>query len=178
MTTDHETTKLPRLGIFRNWVSLAGILLVASSLFAFVLLSLIDAFAHVSNPYVWILTYLIAPMFLFTGVAMVLVGVLWQRRKARKAGQLAPGLPSFQIDLSRPRDRKLLGYFLAVSTFFLLITAVLSYQTYHYSESVQFCGQACHTVMQPELVTYQHGSQESLQEALSMFEKWVQTNAA
>ena len=158
MTTDQETTKMPRLGIFRNWVSLAGILLVASSLFAFVLLSLIDAFAHVSNPYVGILTYLIAPMFLFTGLAMVLVGVLWQRRKARKAGQLAPGLPSFQIDLSRPRDRKLLGYFLAVSTFFLLITAVLSYQTYHYSESVQFCGQACHTVMQPELVTYQHGS--------------------
>lgn len=158
MTTDQETTKLPRLGIFRNWLSLAGILLVASSLFAFVLLSLIDAFAHVSNPYVGILTYLIAPMFLFTGLAMVLIGVLWQRRKARKAGQLAPGLPSFQIDLSRSRDRKLLGYFLAASTFFLLITAVLSYQTYHYSESVQFCGQACHTVMQPELVTYQHGS--------------------
>ena len=27
-------------------------------------------------------------------------------------------------------------------------------------------------------ITYQHGSQESLQEALSIFEKWVQTNAA
>ncbi len=41
---------------------------------------------------------------------------------------------------------------------FLLTTAVLSYHTYHYSESVQFCGQACHTVMKPELITYQHGS--------------------
>ena len=158
MTTEKDTSRLPRLGIFRNWLSLSGILLIASSLFAFVLLSLIDSLAHVSNPYVGILTYLVAPMFLFMGLALTLLGVLWQRRKARKAGTVAPGLPSFQVDLARPRDRKLLGYFLVASTLFLLVTAVLSYQTYHYSESVQFCGQACHTVMEPELVTYQHGS--------------------
>lgn len=158
MTTENDNSRLPRLGIFRNWLSLSGILLVASSLFAFILLSLIDALAHVSNPYVGILTYLVAPMFLFVGVAMTLLGVFRQRRKARKAGLATGGLPSFQIDFGRQRDRKFLGWFLAASTMFLLVTAVLSYHTYHYSESVQFCGQACHTVMQPELVTYQHGS--------------------
>lgn len=158
MTTEKDNSRLPRLGLFRNWLSLAGILLVASSLFAFILLSLIDALAHVSNPYVGILTYLVAPMFLFLGVGMALLGVYLQRRKARKAGLAMGGLPSFQIDLGRHRDRKFLGWFLVASTVFLLVTAVLSYHTYHYSESVQFCGQACHTVMQPELVTYQNGS--------------------
>jgi nitrate/TMAO reductase-like tetraheme cytochrome c subunit len=154
MSTETETPKHPRLGIFRNWLSLSGILLMASSLFAFILLTVLDAFAHVSNPYLGILTYLVAPMFLFMGLTATLLGVLCQRRKARKAGIF----PAFQVDLARPRDRKLLGWFLVASTLFLLTTAVLSYHSYHYSESVQFCGQACHTVMKPELVTYQHGS--------------------
>jgi hypothetical protein len=39
-----------------------------------------------------------------------------------------------------------------------LLSALGSYETYHFTESVSFCGQACHTVMQPEYVTYQHGS--------------------
>ena len=40
---------------------------------------------------------------------------------------------------------------------FLLISALGSYQTYHFTESVQFCGQACHGVMKPEYVTYRNG---------------------
>src|SRR6185295_7121108 len=57
-----------------------------------------------------------------------------------------------------PRDRKMMGLFLTGSVLFLLLSAVGSYHTYQFTESVQFCGQACHTVMKPELVTYQHGS--------------------
>ena len=40
---------------------------------------------------------------------------------------------------------------------FLLISALGSYQTYHFTESVNFCGQACHGVMKPEYVTYLNG---------------------
>src|SRR6266545_4122733 len=157
MSTETGTPRLPRLGIFRNWLSLSGLVIVLGSLFAFILLSLIDSLAHVSNPYIGILTYLVSPVFLFFGLALAVLGVILRRRKARKAGLIPGTLPSFQVDLARPRDRKLLGWFLVASTLFLLVTAVLSYHTYHFSESTQFCGQACHTVMQPELVTYQHG---------------------
>ena len=65
-------------------------------------------------------------------------------------------LPALRIDLTRPRDRRLFGLFLAGSVLFLLISALGSYQTYHFTESVQFCGQACHGVMKPEYVTYLH----------------------
>jgi nitrate/TMAO reductase-like tetraheme cytochrome c subunit len=157
MSTESTPERQPRLGVFRNWLSLSGLVIVLGSLFAFILLSLIDSLAHVSNPYIGILTYLVAPVFLFFGLALVVLGVLLRRRKARKTGEIPGGLPSFQVDFARPRDRKLLGWFLVASTLFLLVTAVLSYHTYHFSESTQFCGQVCHTVMQPELVTYQHG---------------------
>ena len=154
MNTEPATEKRPRFGFFRNWLSLAGIVLSLGSLFCFVLLFLLDSLSHFANPYVGVLTYLVSPGFLFIGVAMSVTGIIWRRRRQKKTGGLVPAI---QIDLSRPRDRSILGTFLGGSVVFLLVSAVLSYQTYHYTESVQFCGQACHTVMKPELITYSHG---------------------
>jgi nitrate/TMAO reductase-like tetraheme cytochrome c subunit len=81
------------------------------------------------------------------------VGLLLRRRKFIKDAGVAPRL---QIDLHRPRDRRIMGFFLGGTVVFLLLAAMGSYQTYHFTESVQFCGKACHTVMKPELVTYLH----------------------
>lgn len=145
---------MPRFGLFRNWLSLTGLVLAVGSLFCFVLLFLLDSLSHFSNPYIGLLTYLVAPSFLFIGIFLAVCGVLWRRRREKKSHGL---VPAFQIDFGRSRDRRVLGFFLAGSVLFLLISAVLSYHTYHYTESVQFCGQACHTVMKPELVTYSHG---------------------
>jgi hypothetical protein len=39
--------------------------------------------------------------------------------------------------------------------FLLLLTALGSYRTYQYTESVQFCGMVCHSVMKPEFTAYQ-----------------------
>ena len=79
---------------------------------------------------------------------MFAVGVWWQRRHEHKTGLVtAPSL--LAVDLSRPADRKKLRYFVIGSLVFLLCTAIGSYQTYQVSESVQFCGQACHVPMKP-----------------------------
>ena len=143
-----------RFSLFRNWVSLTGLVIMLGSLFAFLLLFVLDSFAHFGNPYVGILTYLVSPTFLVIGLVLTGLGVWLRHRKIVKAAGVPPAL---QIDLSRPRDRRILGIFVAGSIVFLLFTAMGSYGTYHFTESVQFCGQACHTVMKPELVSYQHG---------------------
>jgi len=152
-TPTPETTSIRRPSVFRNWLSLTGSVVVIGSFFSFIFLLALDAMAHFSNPYVGILTYLVAPAFLALGVGMALVGA-WNRRRqlTRDTGPL----PTIRIDLTRPRDRRLFGFFLVGSVVFLLVAAVGSYQTYHFTESVQFCGQACHGVMQPEWVTYTH----------------------
>jgi nitrate/TMAO reductase-like tetraheme cytochrome c subunit len=126
---------------------------VVGSLFSFFLLLLLDALAHFANPYVGILTYLVAPAFLVMGLLLALLGAFLRHRRILKT---SGPLPPLRIDLTRPRDRRLLGFFLAGSVLFLLISALGSYQTYHFTESVQFCGQACHGVMQPEYITYLH----------------------
>jgi nitrate/TMAO reductase-like tetraheme cytochrome c subunit len=143
-----------RISLFRNWLSLTGLVVVVGSVFSFFLLLLLDTLAHYSNPYVGILTYLVAPGFTVIGLVLALLGALLRHRQVIKT---SGPLPPIRIDLTRPRDRRLLGFFLAGSVVFLLISALGSYQTYHYTESVSFCGEACHGVMKPEHVTFLNG---------------------
>jgi len=130
------------------------LVVVVGSFFSFFLLLLLDALAHYSNPYVGILTYLVAPGFLVLGLLLALLGAFLRRRQVVKT---AGPLPPIRIDLTRPRDRRVLGFFIVGSVVFLLISALGSYQTYHFTESVSFCGEACHGVMKPEHVTYLNG---------------------
>lgn len=124
------------------------------SLFSFLLLFVLDSTSHSSNPYVGVLTYLIAPMFLMGGLMLVLLGGFLRHRRIIKAHGAVP----LRIDMSRPADRRIMAVFIPSAVFFLLVSAIGVYHSYHYTESVQFCGQACHTVMKPEMVTHEHSS--------------------
>ena len=128
---------------------------MASSIFAFLLLFFLDAVVYSSNPYVGILTFLVAPMFLAAGFVIFLFGAWRWRRRLAKANGSAPSL-HINVDLSRAHDRRVLAFFIPASAGFLLLTAMGSYHTYHFTESVEFCGEACHTVMKPELTSYRH----------------------
>jgi nitrate/TMAO reductase-like tetraheme cytochrome c subunit len=137
----------------RNWLSLAGLIILTGSIFAFLLLFAIDASVPHSNPYVGILMYVVAPGFSLLGAFFIILGILIDRRHLRRSTPTA--LPHvLHIDLSRPRDRRVLAGFVAASVFFLLLTAVGSKATYHYTESVHFCGKACHEPMKPEYTAY------------------------
>ncbi len=139
---------------FRNWISWAGMVIATAALFAFLLLFAIDFMARHSDAYVGILAYVVAPLFLLLGIALIVMGALLHRRAERRAVRMEAPLV-LKIDLSRPRDRKILAIFAAASVVFLFLTAIGSYQTYQFTESGQFCGQTCHS-MQPEFVPSEH----------------------
>jgi hypothetical protein len=143
-----------RIGYFRNWLSLAGFIIALGSFFAFLLLFAIDLFAAHSNPYLGILTYVIAPGFSFLGAFCILLGAWIHRRHSRKVS--LPASHILHIDLARPRDKKILAGFGVGTVIFLLLTAIGSNRTYHYTESTQFCGLACHAPMKPEYTAYLH----------------------
>ena len=138
---------------FQNWLSLAGFIIVLGSVFSFFFLFTLDIFAPGQNPYVGILTYLVAPMFFLLGGILWLCGWFIQRRQAAHAIAGAPPT-RFTIDLSRQRDRRILLAAAIGAGIFLLLTAIGSYETYHVTKSVQFCGQTCHAPMKPEYVAY------------------------
>ena len=140
----------PFQAYLRNWTSWAGIVLATAAVFAFLLLIAIDFMAGHRNPYVGILAYVVAPGFFFLGTVLIIVGIVLQRRAERRAAKVAAPLV-LNIDLSRPRDRRILAIFATGAVIFLFVTALGSYETYQFTESVQFCGQTCHS-MEPEFV--------------------------
>jgi hypothetical protein len=148
-----DAGKAPSL--VQNWISLSGAILAACSFFAVVCLIAMDFYAGFSNPYMGILTYIVAPAFLSAGLLLVLVGVLLERRRRHK---LAPGeIPRHpRIDFNVPRQRNAFLLVVIVTFVFLLMTALGSYRTYQFTESVQFCGRTCHAVMKPEYTAYQN----------------------
>lgn len=140
--------------LLQNWLSVLGLIIAGSSFFAVVCLLAIDTLAHFPNPYMGILTYFIAPAVLAVGLVLVVAGVMMERRRLAQQRAGVRGLFPI-IDLNSRRHLKLLGAMGGVAGVFLLVTAVGSYRSYHFTESTQFCGQACHTVMKPEFTAYQ-----------------------
>lgn len=143
-----------RPSLLRNWMSLVGLIVSIGALFSFFLLFMLDAISKSANPYVGILTFCVVPAFLISGIALTIFGA-WRERRIRKKSGFA--VPQMQIDLANPRDRKILVIFVIGSLLFIMLSAVGSYNAYHVTESVQFCGETCHKVMKPELTTHDHG---------------------
>ena len=139
----------------RNWISLFGVIVSLCAFFAAVFLLVLDLMSESGNPYMGILTYIIAPGFLIAGLVLIVLGVWRERRRRRHAvpGELPP-LP--RVDLNNPRHRRNFIVTFVVAFVFLVMTAVGSYRTYHFTESVTFCGKTCHTVMKPEFTAYQN----------------------
>ena len=120
--------------LIQNWISFAGLVVVAASFFAFALLMAIDLSSGFSNPYVGIFTYLVAPAFLILGLAMMVGGLIVERlRRHRRAPEIVPKFP--RLDLNSPRHRKVLAFGSGATAVFLLATAFGSYGSYHFSES-------------------------------------------
>ena len=151
MSDEEATAKPPTL--FRNYISFAGAVLVAASLASIILLFLIELTEAADNPYLGIVTYIFLPAFLILGIVIIVGGMLIERRRRRRwpDSEIA-AYP--RIDLNDPRQRRVAFVLIGVSFIFIFMSAFGSYRAYEYSESVEFCGQTCHTVMKPEYVAF------------------------
>ena len=141
---------------YNNWISAIGAVIAIGALFSFAFLVWMDFTQGNENPYLGIFTYIVAPGFLITGLALILFGAWAQRRWAIKHAQTMPD--KWRLDFSDRKQRRRLVFFGAGAMGFIILSAFGSLQTYHYSESTQFCGQVCHEAMNPEWVTYQRGA--------------------
>ena len=116
---------------------------------------LLDILSSTSNPYLGIVTYLILPVAAGAGAGLMFLGVAWERRRRKRhPGLTLTPLPSF--DLNMPRQRTIAAGLLAFMSLAVILTSVTSYRAYNFSESVTFCGLACHQVMNPEYTAYLH----------------------
>jgi nitrate/TMAO reductase-like tetraheme cytochrome c subunit len=140
----------------RNPVSLVGLVLAVVAFGNFLFLFFIDLTSEHPSPYVGILAYLIAPAFLVAGLALVPLGVWYDRRKRRH--QPGETVRYLRIDFNDPSQRGALTFVFSFVIAFIGLSVIGSYRAYEFTDSVQFCGQLCHSVMAPEFTAYQLSS--------------------
>jgi hypothetical protein len=151
--SDEPDPKPPSL--LRNPISWLGIA-VASVSTAFGLpLLLLDMINRRTHPYLAVVIYLVLPFVATGGIVIIILGVLWERRRRRRTpGVLVPPLPS--IDLNRPSHQAAVYAGITAIMIVMVLLSVTGYRAYHFTESVKFCGLVCHQVMKPEYTAYQH----------------------
>jgi hypothetical protein len=148
-----ETYMKRRLpGVLFNTITLIGVLIALVTLGAIILLTVVEYYSTQQHPYMGIVTLLILPVFLNLGLLVAVLGTIRAYRRTRAGKSVELHLP--RIDLNERRHRNAFLLFCFGPFLFLVITAFGSYQAYEYTESVQFCGQVCHTVMKPEFTAY------------------------
>lgn len=139
----------------RNPVSIAGILLAVVCTALGLPMMFIDIFIGGTNPYAGILTYMVFPLVSAVGVAIAVAGAIWKSKK-RVASEQEEKFVFPRIDFNNPKHRTVAGIVIFSTVVAMALIAVTSYRAYHFSDSTQFCGQACHEVMKPEYTAYQH----------------------
>jgi hypothetical protein len=123
-------------------IAVAALVLIGS-LFA------MELWGFEGGPYIGILTYLILPVIFVTGLGLIPIGAVLYRRKLRRLGEKGvTAMPVF--DLNLPATRRWLSIFLGLTMLNIMVVAAATYKGVEVMESVEFCGTACHTVMQPE----------------------------
>ena len=150
MTTDSR--KPPRL--YRNLISLLGMTMVVASITSMLLLFLTELLSSRHKPYLGIFTYIVFPACMLFGLTVTALGMILERRRRHRHGiSKTPLYPT--IDLNDPRRRRSLLTLTAAVFVFLFVSGFGSYRAYEFTETTTFCGQVCHTVMNPEFVAYQ-----------------------
>jgi nitrate/TMAO reductase-like tetraheme cytochrome c subunit len=139
-----------------NPVSMVGSLIAIISLANIAFLFVIDLISDKPSPYIGILAYMVMPGFLILGLALIVTGFILQRKKKIEAGAEIPHYPV--LDFNDPHQRSLFAFFTTFAVVFLGLSAIGSYKAYEFTDSVKFCGQLCHSVMNPEFVAYQQSS--------------------
>jgi hypothetical protein len=134
-----------------NVASLTGTLLIVISLLLIGALLVMQGLGFEGGAYLGIITFVVLPMAFLAGLILVPVGLWWRKRgdaKPDAAGQPSGLLPVF--DLNQERTRGVLIGFVALAIPVLALAAGLTFKAVHYMDSDEFCGMACHKVMQPE----------------------------
>ena len=141
---------------------MAGAVLITSSALTLLGFWLFDLMVGGTfHPYVGLIFFLVLPGIFVIGLLLIPIGILWRRAKLVRRGQLPRQYP--RVDFSMPAIRQVFGWVAGLTVANVIIFSVGSYRGVEYMDSVRFCGQTCHTVMQPEFTAHQNSPHQRVE---------------
>ena len=150
-----EENNILRRGLFRNPMSYLGIAMSGVTALLIAILLIIDMLAAIHSPYLGVLLFFILPVFFMAGFVLLAWGMREEHKRRRKSAVVEiPQYPILDLNIGAHRIRFLV--FIVGAAFTALLLTVIAYEAYHFTESLTFCGELCHEVMEPEATASQN----------------------
>ena len=146
--------KLP--SSIKNWVSISGAILAIFNLAVIFSLFILNWLFNFGGSYIGLFIYMVLPAFMIVGLLLIPIGMRLNRRKSKKT-EIGEALNWPILNFNNVATRNASIIFVVGTIFLIIISSIGSYEAFHLTESVEFCGKLCHQVMEPEYTTY-HGS--------------------
>lgn len=145
--------KLPSAS--KNWITIIGSIVAGFNLALIIVLFVISTLFGKEDTYLGLFIYIILPGFLLLGLIMIPVGMIITSRRMKKSKDEGKKLFPV-INLNEKNHRSAFVIFTVVTIIILFLSIYGSFEAYHITESVEFCGTLCHKVMEPEYTAYQN----------------------
>ncbi len=141
----------------RNWITLFGAIMTTTGALLLIAFLVVGIVGLPMSPYAGIIGFMFLPAIFVVGLIIIPIGAYFGPRGAledKTSNGNARRLPHIRIDFNSPRVRIAIAIVAALSVVNLLALSTATYRGVQHMESVQFCGQTCHTVMEPEFTAY------------------------
>lgn len=139
----------------KNWVTIIGSLVALLNLILIIVLFIISTIFNKGDTNLGLFIYIILPGFFLLGIIMIPVGMIISSRRMEKSPKDGKrSLPV--INLNERSHRNAFIIFTVATIIILFLSTYGSFEAYHITESVEFCGTLCHKVMEPEYTAYQN----------------------
>ncbi len=144
-------------GISTNWTGTLGVTFVTSSFLLFVAFEMLRIAGILTNSYVGLISYMALPALFLLGLILVPIG-WWQFRRAtgRTTSELLT--QRFPDDMTKAKrlGSSLVGMIALLTLVNIMFLGLGGARMLHFMDESEFCGTACHPVMEPEWVAYQN----------------------
>jgi hypothetical protein len=143
------------VALTRHPLAIAGAVLATVSAVAFVALAIAAMAGMFHNPYAGLVIAIGVPALLVLGVLLIPAGMWLERRKRARNPGAVRDWPV--LDFRLPAVRRTALGVAALTAVNVVIVLLAGYGSLHWMESPGFCGQVCHTPMQPQFVAWSEG---------------------
>jgi hypothetical protein len=144
------------VALMRSSMALLGAVLATITAILFLVLFAVQQFGLKGGLYLGLVTFLLLPGLFVVGLLMIPFGI-WRHRvgERKRVAAGAAALRAPVIDFNVPRTRLVAMGVLVFSSLNVVIVGAAAYKGVAVLDSNQFCGAACHSVMNPEMTAYQ-----------------------
>ncbi len=138
-----------------RWQGKLGVILTTSSFITMVLLEFFRLIGALTNTYIGLVTYLALPPLFVIGLILIIIGWYTLKKETGKSTEEVLAMQCGAQDIKGSyTGSPIFKTAIVLSLIGVIFLVGISFKMLSFMDEAEFCGTACHSVMNPEWVTY------------------------